>query len=47
MLDIEPKLHALVPDAELHSLKQSSHFAQVDSPAPLAELMTRFPGTCG
>lgn len=39
---IGPKLHALIPDAEFHRLEQSSHFAQVDSPAQLAELATKF-----
>jgi pimeloyl-ACP methyl ester carboxylesterase len=39
---IGPKLHRLVPDAELHWLENSSHFAHVDSPAPLAELVTSF-----
>jgi pimeloyl-ACP methyl ester carboxylesterase len=38
------KLHALVPDAELHWLDRSSHFAQVDSPDRLAPLLARFLG---
>ena len=36
------KLHELVPDAELHWLDRSSHFAQVDSPARLARLVEDF-----
>ena len=40
--EIGPKLHRLVPDAEFRWLESSSHFAQVDSPAPLAELVTDF-----
>jgi pimeloyl-ACP methyl ester carboxylesterase len=40
--EIGPKLHQLIPDAEFHWLEDSSHFAQVDSPAPLAELITDF-----
>lgn len=40
--EIGPKLHELIPDAEFHWLEDSSHFAQVDSPAPLAELITGF-----
>jgi pimeloyl-ACP methyl ester carboxylesterase len=40
--EIGPKLHELIPDAEFHWLENSSHFAQVDSPAPLAELITAF-----
>jgi pimeloyl-ACP methyl ester carboxylesterase len=40
--EIGPKLHELVPDGEFHWLENSSHFAQVDSPAPLAELITGF-----
>jgi pimeloyl-ACP methyl ester carboxylesterase len=42
--EIGPLLHALVPDAEFHWLEDSSHFAQVDSPAPLAELVREFCG---
>jgi len=37
-----PKLHALVPDAEYHWLDRSSHFAQVDSPDRLAQLLAGF-----
>jgi pimeloyl-ACP methyl ester carboxylesterase len=33
-----------VPDAELHWLDRSSHFAQVDSPDRLAPLLARFLG---
>lgn len=40
--EIGPKLHQLIPDAEFHWLESSSHFAQVDSPEPLAELVTGF-----
>lgn len=40
--EIGPKLHRLVPKAEFHWLENSSHFAQVDSPLPLAELVTDF-----
>lgn len=40
--EIGPKLHELIPDAEFHWLENSSHFAQVDSPAPLTELITDF-----
>ena len=36
------KLHELVPDAELHWLDRSSHFAQVDSPDRLARLIEGF-----
>lgn len=43
--EIGPKLHRLVPDAEFHWLEDSSHFAQVDSPLPLAELVTDFLGS--
>jgi pimeloyl-ACP methyl ester carboxylesterase len=39
---VGPKLHALIPDAELHWLQRSSHFAQVDSPDRLAALLTAF-----
>lgn len=39
---IGPELHRLVPGAEFHWLEDSSHFAQVDSPAPLAELIAGF-----
>ncbi len=38
------RLHALVPDAELHWLQRSSHFAQVDSPDRLAALLVGFLG---
>jgi pimeloyl-ACP methyl ester carboxylesterase len=41
---IGPKLHALVPDAQLHWLERSSHFAQVDSPDRLATLLAAFLG---
>lgn len=37
-----PRLHALVPDAELHWIEHSSHFPQVDRPAALADLLTGF-----
>jgi pimeloyl-ACP methyl ester carboxylesterase len=40
--EIGPKLHELIPAAEFHWLEDSSHFAQVDSPAPLAELIVDF-----
>lgn len=40
--EIGPKLHELIPDAEFHWLENSSHFAHVDSPVPLAELVTGF-----
>jgi pimeloyl-ACP methyl ester carboxylesterase len=40
--EIGPKLHQLIPDAEFHWLEDSSHFAHVDSPAPLAKLVTGF-----
>jgi pimeloyl-ACP methyl ester carboxylesterase len=40
--EIGPKLHRLIPDAEFHWLENSSHFAHVDSPIPLAELVTGF-----
>ena len=40
--EMGPKLHHLIPDAKFHWLENSSHFAQVDSPAPLAELATGF-----
>lgn len=39
---IGPELHRLVPDAEFHWLENSSHFAHVDSPAPLVELISGF-----
>ena len=42
--EIGPKLHRLIPDAEFHWLEDSSHFAQVDSPAPLIALLTDFLG---
>jgi pimeloyl-ACP methyl ester carboxylesterase len=42
--EIGPKLHRLVPDAEFRWLEDSSHFAQVDSPAPLADLVADFLG---
>lgn len=45
--EIGPKLHELVPEAEFHWLEASSHFAHVDTPAPLAELVTGFLGTGG
>jgi pimeloyl-ACP methyl ester carboxylesterase len=35
-------LEALVPDAEVHWLQHSSHFAQVDSPDRLADLLRDF-----
>ena len=37
-----PRLHALVPQAEFHWLKRSSHFAQVDSPEQLVALLEPF-----
>ncbi|MFN2611858.1 MAG: alpha/beta fold hydrolase [Solirubrobacterales bacterium] len=37
-----PKLHGLIPDAELRWLEDSSHFAQVDSPGPLAAMLSDF-----
>ncbi|HEV2777144.1 MAG TPA: alpha/beta hydrolase [Solirubrobacteraceae bacterium] len=37
-----PRLHALVPGAELHWIERSSHFPQVDRPAALAELLASF-----
>jgi len=40
--EIGPKLHRLVPGAEFHWLEDSSHFARVDSPAPLARLVSGF-----
>lgn len=40
--EIGPKLHELIPDAEFHWLENSSHFAHVDSPAPLAALVSNF-----
>jgi len=39
---IGPLLHQLIPDAQYRWLEDSSHFAQVDSPGPLAELATDF-----
>lgn len=36
------RLSALVPEAELHWLDRSSHFAQVDSPDQVAALVLRF-----
>jgi pimeloyl-ACP methyl ester carboxylesterase len=39
---VGPRLHALVPDAELHWLDRSSHFAQVDAPERLARLLAAF-----
>lgn len=40
--EIGPRLQALVPEAPLHWLERSSHFAQVDSPARLADLLRSF-----
>jgi pimeloyl-ACP methyl ester carboxylesterase len=40
--EIGPKLHELIPDAEFRWLENSSHFAQVDSPVPLATLVADF-----
>lgn len=40
--EIGPRLHALVPDAEYHWLRDSSHFAHVDSPERLAPLLVDF-----
>jgi pimeloyl-ACP methyl ester carboxylesterase len=40
--EIGPKLHQLIPGAEFHWLENSSHFAQVDSPAALAGLVADF-----
>ena len=39
---IGPKLRALVPSAEFDWLDESSHFAQVDTPERVAELLTDF-----
>lgn len=36
------RLHALLPDAELHWLERSSHFAQVDSPDRFVALVEDF-----
>ena len=36
------RLHALVPDGELHWLQRSSHFPQVDAPDRLAGLLAGF-----
>jgi pimeloyl-ACP methyl ester carboxylesterase len=37
-----PKLHELVPSAEFRWLEETSHFAQVDTPGPVAELLIEF-----
>ncbi len=37
-----PKLAALIPDAQLHQLDRSSHFAHVDSPAEVTALVLDF-----
>jgi len=39
---IGPKLHELIPGSDLRWLENSSHFAQVDSPAPLTSLVSKF-----
>ncbi|MGQ0842379.1 alpha/beta fold hydrolase [Actinokineospora sp.] len=39
---IGPRLHALLPDAEYHTLRATSHFAHVDSPDRLAPLLLDF-----
>jgi pimeloyl-ACP methyl ester carboxylesterase len=40
--EIGPKLQALVPDAELRWLEDSSHFAHVDTPDPLVSMVLDF-----
>lgn len=40
--EIGPRLHRVVPAAEFRWLERSSHFAQVDSPGPLAALLAEF-----
>ena len=39
---IGPRLHALLPDAEFHTLDRTSHFTHVDSPDRLSPLLLEF-----